>query len=374
MFPAIQKNEIFNHVKILLAGGGTLGSVTPLLAVWEECAARGDTGLWVGTRTGPERECVLRMGAPFFWIFSGKLRRYFHWRNFFDPFFLVIGIVESLFLILRFKPDVIMSAGSFIGVPVIVAGSLLGKRCVAFQLDIEPSISNLIVQGFVDRIFASCPEAADSYSKKKTCVVGMPVRKALRDAATRSQSIPERNAARRSFGISDALPVVLVLGGGTGSTAVNQLVWSALPHMTDHLHVFHCTGKGKGDRRLEGGERYHSYDIAFDELPTLLLCADVVVSRAGFGTLAELSRFARATILIPMPNSHQEKNASFAESHGAARYVSQKTLTGESLLVEIDRLLDRQDERERYEKGMAELFPQDAHVVIADILHEMIRK
>lgn len=360
--------------RILFTGGGTLGSVTPLIAIWEECGRTEDAALWIGTYTGVERAFVERSGIPYRAIYGGKLRRYFSLRNFFDPFLLLVGVFQSIIHILYFNPDIIINAGSFIGVPVIFAGSILGKKCLLVQLDVEPSLSNIMTQAFVDHIAIACEPTAEVFNKKKTLIVGVPVRKEMRAVAELVQNDASKIQLRKDIGIHDDAPMVLVLGGGTGSTAINSLVWNSLPLLTSHLHVFHVTGKGKESPAMIHNPRYHYFSLVTDELSTFLACADVVISRAGLGTLAELSCFGKATILIPIPRSHQEKNALYAEKKGAARYCDQEKLTPELLVSEVDRLISRPDERALYEEGMRALFPADAERRMCALIRDVTTK
>lgn len=346
-------------MKILFTGGGTLGSVTPLLALWEECKKRGDTGFWIGTHDGPERQFVERTGLRFAAIHGGKLRRYFHWRNFFDPFLIAVGAVQSLFLILREKSDVVINAGSYIGVPVIAAASLLGKRCVVLQLDIEPSLSNLLASPYAAYIYASCEDAARIYPTKKTRVVGIPVQPASESAGIKTAAISRGQR-----------PIVLVLGGGTGAQSLNALVWASLPLLTRHADIIHITGIGK---EPPSGVRDPHYDarplVDRAYMADLIARADCVVSRAGMGTIAELSEEGKATILVPLPKSHQEKNALWAVRNGAARMISQEQCTPESFANTLIRLLDNKDERRSLEQGMKKLLPHDAATRICELVH-----
>ena len=134
-------------MKILLTGGGTMGSVSPLLAIVEELKKQNEIEfLWLGTQKGPEKKVIENYKIPFKAIFSGKLRRYFSWQNFIDLFFIKIGLWQSFFILLKFKPDVILSAGSFVGVPVIFAGWLLHIPCLIHQLDIRLTLANKLTQ------------------------------------------------------------------------------------------------------------------------------------------------------------------------------------------------------------------------------------
>src|SRR6266481_7096419 len=134
--------------KILLAGGGTAGPVSPLLAVAKkiqnEYGAQEAEFLFVGTKNGPERKIVENAGLAFTAIPAGKLRRYFSFRNFFAPFEIFAGFIKSFLIIRKFEPDVIFGAGGFVCVPVMFAGWISGKKIMLHQQDVLPSLTNKI--------------------------------------------------------------------------------------------------------------------------------------------------------------------------------------------------------------------------------------
>ena len=153
---------------ILFSGGGTMGSVTPLLAVYSRLKRRHPKTrfLWVGTRHGPEGPFVRQFGLPFNPIFSGKLRRYFSVRNVIDVWYVLLGFFQSIRLLLRERPALLISAGAYVSVPLHWVGKLLGVRSVILQQDLEIGLSNKLMAPFASRIFVSLPEALNYFSKK----------------------------------------------------------------------------------------------------------------------------------------------------------------------------------------------------------------
>ena len=140
-------------MRILFSGGGTLGSVTPLLAVAEEFKKRGDHEfLWLGTAKGPERFLVDEWGIRFRAIRSGKWRRYFSWKNIFDLFQIFFGFFQSLWRIARFRPDAVLTAGSFVAVPVACAAKVLGVPIFVHQQDLRWGLANRIMRPLARRI------------------------------------------------------------------------------------------------------------------------------------------------------------------------------------------------------------------------------
>lgn len=365
-------------MRILLTGGGTLGSVTPLVAIAEELRSRmkhdgvsAPEILWVGTRKGIERKFLLPYAIPFTPIFSGKLRTYFDIRNFIDPFLLCIGIFQSIGIIMRFRPDIIIGAGGYVSVPVLYAGWLLRKKSVLLQLDLLPSLSNLMTAFTASSILVAFEEEKKYFPSDKTHVVGIPLRKSLAECAERLKVENGKRKAREHFGVHDDLPILLVVGGGTGALALNVLIEKSIGELTEFCHVVHITGKGKGGSGEVSSSHYHRYEFLDADLPQALVVADAVVTRAGMGFLAELAFLEKPCVIIPIPDSQQERNALFIEKRHAGVYCSQDTITSTQLVSKIRKLFGDKKLRDEYGAVLKALFPQDAARKAVDHILEL---
>ena len=154
-----------------------MGPVTPLLAIKEALDATGQHDyLWLGTKRGPERSVVTQVQMTFKTIPSGKWRRYFDWRNFVDPFIIFLGFLKSLWLVWRFKPDVILTAGGFVCVPVAYAGWVLRKKVLVHQQDLRIGLANRLMKPIATKITVAFPELTEKFSAAKVEVTGNPVR------------------------------------------------------------------------------------------------------------------------------------------------------------------------------------------------------
>jgi len=363
-------------MKIIFTGGGTLGSVTPLIALYEEFAGSAQA-IWIGTQSGPEREFIQKYHIPFRAIFSGKFRRYWSIQNFFDPFFLCIGILQALRTILSFQPDIIVGAGGYVSVPVLWAGWLLKKKAIILQLDLQPSLANLMTHFCAQKIALTCEEQKKYFPVKKSVVTGIPVRKKVYECAQYVLDAQQKKALRLTHNISDdGLPIVLVVGGGTGALVLNQCVYESLGELTEICHVVHITGKGKMAvaQGLYNKERYHEFEFLGEDLLDYVALADCVVKRTGMGILSELSVFGKLTIIIPIPHSHQEKNAVYFERvKHAALYVSQEGLTKEKFISAIKRILKDDILRQELSKHMKQALPQNGAENIKKIVEETVK-
>ena len=319
-------------MRIVLAGGGSGGSTTPLLAVAEVLMKRYDDVefLYIGSETGPEKALVEKMGIPFASIKTGKLRRYWSWQNFLDVFRTVTGLIQSFNLVRGFHPDVFTSAGGFICVPPAIAAWLLRVPVHIHQQDVQPGLANKIISPFASRVTVTFEQSKHNFPASKTVLTGNPVRSEILDGN------PE--AARELFDLEKDVPTLLATGGGTGAAGLNHLIAEAAPRLVEYCQIIHLSGKGK---RVDTGfahRRYKQVEFVVGEMKDVLALADLVVSRAGLSTLTELGALCKPSILIPMPESHQKYNARAFGAVGAALVLEEKQITPEILATKAKEL------------------------------------
>ena len=156
--------------KIFLSGGGTAGSVSPLLAVAEELIEQGkytwDDFLWLGTKSGPEKKMVVDFGIDFLEMPAGKFRRYFSWRNIIDPLFIFTAFFKSLYLLFKYRPKFILSAGSFVSVPLVWASLFFLNKTFVHQQDYIPGLANKLLVPFANIITVTLEKSLKDYKKK----------------------------------------------------------------------------------------------------------------------------------------------------------------------------------------------------------------
>ena len=328
---------------IVLTGGGTLGPVTPLLAIVEEARRRNLPYVfsWVGTRDGVERKLVESMGVPFFTVPSGKWRRYVSLKNLLTPVLVCAGFIWSLLILRRLRPYVVISAGGYVSVPVCWAACLLRIPVVVHDQD--------VVQGLTIRLLQPCAAIiTTTWTRSGRPGIGNLVR----------PSIVAGNAARArtTVPLPDSVPIVLVVGGGTGAQRLNELVVEALPVLATQAGVVHVTGYGKSTS-VDRSARYVVRPFVSTELPDLYAAADVVVCRAGMGTLAELAVLSKAAVVVPLPNSHQVLNGAAVAARTAAVVLDQNVLTGVQLADRIMELLADAPRRARLGRALHQAIP-----------------
>jgi UDP-N-acetylglucosamine--N-acetylmuramyl-(pentapeptide) pyrophosphoryl-undecaprenol N-acetylglucosamine transferase len=294
---------------IILSGGGTLGSVTPLIALWQEM--RQDKSLdfvWIGTRDGVEHDFVKNFyGIPYISIAWGKLRRYFSLRNFIDPIFIFLGFLQSLYYLLTLQAGVVVTAGSFVSVPLAYAAYLLRVPVIIHHMDLRVGLANKLIAGVATLINVTFEENTQHFPAHKVVSLGHPVR-------TEFDSV----IAKSIFRLNEGLPTVLVLGGGTGAVQINQGIVRNLSELLEFCNIIHITGKGKAlvyDVADTAGV-YMQKEFLSDEMVDAYQQADLVITRAGLATLYELLYLNKNMLIIPIPANQQEDNAKFFIQHG----------------------------------------------------------
>jgi UDP-N-acetylglucosamine--N-acetylmuramyl-(pentapeptide) pyrophosphoryl-undecaprenol N-acetylglucosamine transferase len=312
--------EIIAYMTVLFTGGGTLGPVTPLLAVLRQMKKR-RTDIdfaWAGTTNGTEREVVEREGMKFYAIPEAKISRYptVKWLTW--PFDYLRARFVSHRVIQQVKPSLVVSVGGFTSVPVIIAARRKNIPCAIHQLDAEPGLANKAVAKL-------CKSVTTSFSYDIPPFHGVKSEQTVTPCRFASVKVPTKEDAARYFRLDPSRNVVFIVGGGTGAMSINEAVWKVIGRLLMTAQVIHLTGKGKaryadvghpilGGRRTSddlGGERSgYVMKEFFDE--SLMLnayaAADIVVSRAGMGGITDLISLKKPAILIPIPKSHQERN------------------------------------------------------------------
>ena len=320
--------------RIVFTGGGTAGHVTPNIALMEQLIREGWEVHYIGTEAGMEKELISHVpGVNYHVISSGKLRRYFSWQNFIDPFRVIKGIGQSRKIMRSLHPDVVFSKGGFVSVPVVMAA---GKTpVVAHESDFTPGLSNRLASHFTDHVCVTFEDTLHAVPGHKGVFTGTPIRPELYTG--------DRNRALAFTGLTGAKPVLLAMGGSQGAQGLNQLLRAALPELIKRFDIIHLCGKGKKDEAI-AREGYLQYEYIEKELPDLMALSDVVLSRAGANAVFELLALNKPSVLVPLPRSasrgDQILNARYFERKGYALVLDQDAATKEDLTMAVNRLYD----------------------------------
>lgn len=337
--------------RIVFTGGGTGGHVYPGLAVIEalpeEYRAR---VVWIGTAKGVEGPIVRGANIqgrpiPFESVPSGKLRRYFDLKNLTDLFRIIAGIIKAVVLLGRLETEIVFSKGGFVSVPVVVAAALRRLPVIIHESDRTPGLATRISAPLATTICVPDSKSIASFPTRlhpRVIVTGNPVRAVFRTATgtevLKRLSLPETTD-----------PVVFVTGGSLGARQLNRWIAETIVKLSRRAVIIHQTGAHGAEliREIAGDAdegRYYGAPSFSELFPEILHRADLVVARAGAGTIWEIATVGRPAILVPLSKEvsrgDQIVNAhAFAES-GAAIVIDDPDASASKLLETVEALLD----------------------------------
>ncbi len=325
---------------IVLTGGGTAGHVTPNLALIDVFQRDGWQIDYIGSVDGVEKKMITSINIPYHAIRCGKLRRYFSWKNFVDPFNMLTGVFQAYFLLRKLKANFVFSKGGFVALPVVIAAWLNRIPVIAHESDLSPGLANRLCFPFVNTICVTF-DAGKQYFKRqdKVKVTGTPIR----------QQLLNGNAANglALCGFNRDRPVLLVIGGSQGASIINACIRQALDALGQQFQVIHLCGKGKVDSALENRAGYYQLEYANETLADLFAASDLVVSRAGANSLYEILALGKPHVLIPLSRQFsrgdQIENAHYFQKQGISVVVKEELLTPVTLLAAIDEVENNRD-------------------------------
>lgn len=353
--------------KIVLTGGGTAGHVSPNLALIPRLLQEGYVIDYIGTEKGIEREMIARVPQVHYHaVKSGKLRRYFSWQNFTDPFRVVAGAVQSARLMGKLKPAVVFSKGGFVSVPVVFGAWLHHIPVVCHESDLTPGLANKLCRPFARKFATTFPECAAALGPKAE-MTGTPLRPELFGGS--------RAKGLALLGFTGTKPVLLMMGGSLGAQSVNKVLREALPDLLLSFDLCHICGKGNLAPELEGTPGYKQLEFVDKELPDILATADLVLSRAGSNALCEFQALGKPMLLVPYPKGasrgDQILNAQSLEKRGLCRVLLQENLTRASLTAALNRLWAN---REQLEEALRKAPPADGTRRVLEMIEEVQQK
>lgn len=350
-----------NDDVIAFTGGGTGGHIYPGLAVADEIkeiAKKNNKDLkifWIGCSKGMDRQIVekavnsegIATADKFYGIPSGKLRRYFSWQNFSDVFRIIGGYFSARRVLKKIKPAVLFSKGGFVSVPPCLAAKHLGIPVYTHECDFTLGLANRLNFKSATKMFVSYEETMNRLPKadqERVIVSGNPVRPVFYSADK------QKGYDFLFGGKKPEKPVLLVLGGSSGARQINQLVTENLEWLCEGYTVIHQTGLVNNDETTEQelknkyGDNYKPYQFIYSEMPDVLACADVVLSRAGANSIWETAVLLKPMVLVPLCGSgtrgDQVDNAKFFEDKKAAEVLLGTDANSENLKKSLTRMLD----------------------------------
>ncbi len=318
--------------KILFTGGGSAGHVTVNLALIPRFLKENWDVHYIGSINGIERELIEPVtGVTYHHVATGKLRRYFDWKNFKDPFKVVKGVGEAFAIIKREKPSIIFSKGGFVSVPVVIAAKLNRVPVIIHESDLTPGLANKIAIPFASKVCTTFPETVNHLPESKAEYIGAVVRDELKQG--------KRDAGLSFAGFDGRKPVMLIMGGSLGAKKINEAVRSKLDDLLRTFDIIHLSGKGQVDDSIQK-KGYKQYEYVSDELPDLLKMADLIISRAGSNSIFEFLALKKPMLLIPLSRAasrgDQILNAQSFQKSGYANVLLEEDLTPKSFMTAVE--------------------------------------
>lgn len=374
-------------MRILFTGGGTGGHVVPIIAIAREMKKiyQGDDLqlFFIGPYDAIGSNLLLSEGIRVKNIMAGKIRRYSSFKSFFQNmtdiiFKIPAGVVQSFFYIFFLSPDLIFSKGGFGSIPPVIASRLLFVPVFLHESDVTPGFANKVLRGFALEIFTSFPKT-EHFSPRKLITVGNPIRKELLNGSEKR--------AKKFFGIESEKPILLIIGGSQGSQRVNDEIMEVLPQLLEKFEVIHQCGERnygmiKSESKVIVSEKlqpfYHLHAFLLEEeLRHAYAATNLIIGRAGSGTIFEIAASGKPSILVPLPEAaqnHQLKNAYAYQESGATIVIEENNFSSHFFLEKLRFLFDNPQELKKMSEKAKEFSKPEAGWIIAHYLIEYLTK
>lgn len=360
--------------KVLISGGGSGGHIFPALAIANEWRAQDpDVKIkFVGAYGKMEMEKIPQAGYEIIGLWISGMHRKSSLKNLLLPFKVIFSLIKSLWILLSFKPNIVVGVGGFASGPLLIVASWLGIPTAIQEQNGFPGITNKILSKRVDRIFTAFPGLERFFPKEKIQLLGNPVRSSIGEKVNLKE-------AYEHFDLQSNLKTVLVFGGSLGAKSLNEAVGGAFDFIKEREDVQWIWQTG----RLYY-DQYQFNEVAqlaqvkmlqfIDQMNFAYAVADVIVCRAGALTLAELAIVSKPAILVPSPNvaeDHQTKNAMVLVEKDAALLCADSDLTL-GLWQKIDDLLSDASQRDELRNNIGLFSKPRATKDIVEQLKSMI--
>jgi UDP-N-acetylglucosamine--N-acetylmuramyl-(pentapeptide) pyrophosphoryl-undecaprenol N-acetylglucosamine transferase len=368
-------------VKILLTGGGTAGHIIPLVSIVREMRLLYPSEelkfYYMGPRDPFGASILSQEEIHVSTVPAGKIRRYVNFQSLVQNFFDIclktpLGIFYAFWKIFFLAPDIVLSKGGYGSFPVVVAAWMLQVPIFLHESDVSPGLANRLTGKLATEIFVSFPKT-EYFAIQKSIIVGNPIRREILEGSAEE--------GKKLFRITGERPVLLFLGGSQGAQRINDVVLAALPDLLAEFEILHQTGehhynavKAEAEVMIPRGLEKYYHPIAFlreQELRHAYQICDLIIARAGSGTIFEIAAVGKPSILVPLAESaqnHQYKNAYAYAAHGAAIVLEEANLYPHFLLERIRYLLSHPDELNQMVKAAQTFAMPRAGQTIAEYL------
>lgn len=355
-------------MRVIVVAGGTGGHIYPALAIINKIKEKDKNSeiLYIGTADRMEKDIIPKLGINFLGIEMMGLNR----KNLLVNFSVInkfrLAIKKASQKIEEFKPDIVIGAGGYITAPVLYAAHKKKIKVLIHEQNSIPGVSNKFIGNFADKICVSLPNSLNLFPKKKTVYTGNP----------RSEEIKKaKKVLKSSIGFDESKKLVVIVMGSLGSITMTKKIKDLIPGFNNkNYQVLVITGKSYYDDYKKLNVSKNIKIVPFmDNLINLLKDSDLIISRAGASTIAEITAIGLPAILVPSPyvtNNHQYKNAKELEEAGACKIVLEEDFTRENIIKEVEKLFEDKKAYDIMSKNSKKLGIDDS----ATKIYEEIRK
>lgn len=347
-------------MKILLTGG----HITPALAVIEEIRQRypGWSVVLIGRHhaldgvrvISEEKRLAIKFDIPFRTLTTGRITRVVSFWTVLSLLKIPIGFIQSLWFITTIRPDIIISFGGYIALPIVLVGKLLRVPIITHEQTRVSGLANRILSFFADRVCVS-------FSDQKGIYTGLPIRKEIFGYAKKPNYIDAKR------------PLLFFSGGSTGSRSLNEIIFHCIPNLTKRFMIVHQTG-----RISKTKQRKYYVPLPYIDVPDyawIIQHAKLVIGRSGANTVGEVAALGKVAIWIPLPWSgggEQWENARYLEERGTSVVINQSAFTPEVLQQSIEQIISRYDEYKKNAQALSGTMKRGAASRLVDVIEEVI--
>ena len=373
-------------MKIVFTGGGSAGHIIPIIAITREIRRfyLGEQKKLQFIYFGPKDEfssiLLSQEGIKIKYILTGKIRRHLNLKSFFQNlvdilFKIPLGTFQAFVHLLFLNPDLIFSKGGYGSVPTVISGWILETPILLHESDSVPGLANRFLSKFALKIFVSFP-GTEYFPLEKMILTGNPIRKEILEGS--------EEEAKKLFKLKREKPLVLILGGSQGAQRINDKILEILPELLENFEIVHQCGEKnfkqvkaesetvipKTDSGQDLKKHYHLFPfLREEEMKQAYQTADLVISRAGAGSIFELAALGKPSILIPLPESaqnHQIKNAYAYAGNGACLVIEENNFTARFFLGKLKHLISHLEKLEKMSLAAKEFSKPQAAKIIAE--------
>ena len=365
-------------MKVIFTGGGTAGHIFPIIAIVREIKKAYPYSSFEFFYLGPEdrfaKKLLLKEEVKVKTVMAGKIRRYLSLFNLIDIFKVPIGIIQAFYHIFIISPDIIFSKGGYGSLPICLSARILMVPIFLHESDISPGLANKIVSKFALEIFTGFSvNETEYFSAKKMFSVGNPVRKGVLKGS--------KTEAKKLFKLTGEKPIILVSGGSQGAQKINSVLLAILPQILERFEIIHQTGENNFNQVqketkliIPDSLRKYYHPLAFldeKESGNAYFSADLIISRAGAGSIFEIAANGKPSILVPLASAaqnHQVRNAYAYAEKGATLVIEEGNFKPHFIFERIKYLFTQPKKLKEMSEKAKEFARPEAARVIAEYL------